>query len=108
MVSQTGGDYSLLDPHAFAAMEFNPMFSPQTSPPSPTSAVTNASPGATIDAIQMVNIRSHALVVLELTNPNFSNWHMFFDSTLGKFGLDAHISASTPILDCDANWYKVD
>jgi hypothetical protein len=111
MISQTGNDSSLLNPHASATMEFNPIFSPQTSPPSPTSAVTDAShlvSGATIDAIRTVNIRSHVPIILELTDPNFSDWRMFFDSTLSKFSLDAHVSASTPILDYDANWYKVD
>jgi hypothetical protein len=112
MVSQTGGDSSPLDPHASAAMEFNPIFSPQTSPPSsPTSAVTDAScpvSGATIDSIQTVNIHSHVPIIMELNDPNFSDWRMFFDSALGKFSLDVHVSALTPIIDCDANWYKVD
>jgi hypothetical protein len=58
---------------------------------------------ANIDAIQTVNIRSHVSVVLEHNDPNFSNWRMFFDSALGKFGLDTHVSASTPVINRDTN-----
>jgi hypothetical protein len=103
------------DPHASAAMEFNPMFSPDPSnhsaPSSPSSTTANASrqvSSATVDVIQTVNIRSHIPVVLELTDPNFSDWRRFFDFALGKFGLDAHVSASTPVLERDVSWYKVD
>jgi hypothetical protein len=33
---------------------------------------------------------------------------MFFESAAGKFGIDRHISSSTPVIDHDAAWYKVD
>jgi hypothetical protein len=33
---------------------------------------------------------------------------MFFDSALGKFSLNDHVSASTPVIECDTDWYKVD
>jgi hypothetical protein len=84
---------------------------PHTSPPSsPTSEATDASQvsSATIDAIQTVNIRSPVPVVLELTDPNFSNWRMFFDSALGKFGLDTHSALTPVLLDRGSTWYKVD
>jgi hypothetical protein len=93
-------------------MDYNPVFSPSNSQPSsPSSASAAASrsvPSATVDAIQTVNIRSHVPIVLELNDPNYTDWRMFFDSTIGKFGLDAFISSPTPVIDRDVDWYKVD
>jgi uncharacterized membrane protein YgcG len=94
-------------------MDFNPLYSPTSS------AHGDSSSGATddgrhsasrpvVDAVQTVNIRAHVPVTLELTNPNHSDWRMFFDSTLGKFGLDGHISSSTPLTERDSDWQKVD
>jgi hypothetical protein len=113
MVSVTEGDFSSpLDPPASAPMDYNLVFFPRTSAPSsPMSATTNAPRlvlAATTDAIQTVNIRSHVPVVLELSNPNYNDWRMFFDSALGKFGLDTFISSSTPVIDRATDWYKID
>jgi hypothetical protein len=55
-----------------------------------------------------MNIHAHIPVSLELTNPNHSDWRMFFDSTLDQFGLDGHIFASTPLIERDSDWKKVD
>jgi hypothetical protein len=55
------------------------------------------------DAIQMVNIRSHVPIILELNNSNYTNWRMFFDSVISKFGLDAFISSPTPVIDRDTD-----
>jgi hypothetical protein len=109
-----------LDPHASAAMDSNPVFTnPVFSNNSPRSTSSSSvSSGfldeprqasrTAVDIVQTVNIRSHVPVTLELTNPNFSEWRMFFKSALGKFGLDSHISTATAVLDRDADWYKVD
>jgi hypothetical protein len=113
MVSVTDGDLlSPIDSHASAAMDYNPMFSPNTSQPSSPSSTSTADPrsvpSATADTIQTVNIRSHVPIILELNDPNYTDWRMLFDSTIGKFGLDAFISFLTPVIDRDADWYKVD
>jgi hypothetical protein len=88
------------------------MFSPDNSQPSsPSSASTIAPrlvPSTTVDAIQTVNIHSHVPIILELNNPNYTDWRMFFDSATGKFSLNAFISSPTPVIDHDADWYKVD
>jgi hypothetical protein len=92
-------------------MDYNPVFSPRTSAPSsPTSVATDAPrlvSAATADAILIVNIRLHVCVV-ELSDSNYNDWQMFFDPALSKFGLDAFVSSSTPVIDCDADWYKID
>jgi hypothetical protein len=113
MVSVTEGDFSSpLDPPASAPMDYNPVFSHRNSMPSSLMSATTDTPrlvsAATIDAILTVNIRSRIPIILELSDPNYNDWRMFFDSALSKFGLDVFVSSSTLIIDLDVDWYKID
>ncbi|XP_066351438.1 uncharacterized protein [Miscanthus floridulus] len=49
---------------------------------------------ASASAIQGISIRHH--------------WRLFFESTLGKFGLESHIHSTTPDADHDGEWRRVD
>jgi hypothetical protein len=94
-------------------MDFNPLYSPTSSAlgDSSSGAIDDGRHSASwpvINAVQTVNIRAHIPVILELTNHNHSDWRMFFESTLGKFGLEGHISSSTPLTKRDNDWQKVD
>jgi hypothetical protein len=76
MVSVTDGDLlSPINSHASTVMDYNPMFSPNTSQPSSPSSTSAAAPrsmpSATTDTIQTVNIRSHVPIILELNDPNY-------------------------------------
>jgi hypothetical protein len=46
--------------------------------------------------IQVVNIRNHVPITLDLEDGNYSQWRCFFDSVLGKFGLTRPHSRSHP------------
>ncbi|XP_066392706.1 uncharacterized protein [Miscanthus floridulus] len=39
---------------------------------------------------------------------NYDQWRHFFDSTLGKFGLEGHVCSPTPSQDRDGEWHRVD
>jgi hypothetical protein len=104
MVSQTSGDSSSLDPHwsPTPCSPFRPslpLFSHQRGDRCFPIGVWRHHPNG-----QHPFTCSHRAGA---QRSNFSNWRMFFDFALGKFGLNTHVSASTPVLDCDANWYKV-
>ena len=47
--------------------------------------------------LQTVNIRSHVSVVLDFEESNYTQWRSFFDSVLGKFGLEHHIQVPMPM-----------
>jgi FtsP/CotA-like multicopper oxidase with cupredoxin domain len=103
MVSVTDGDHPfLIDSHASAVIDYNPVFSPNNSQHSSPSSASVAAPrsvsSTTADTIQTVNIRSHVPIILELNDPNYTDWRMFFDSAIGKFGLGAFLSCPTPIM----------
>jgi hypothetical protein len=53
---------------------------------------------------QQLNIRNHVPIVLDLHEPNYSQWRCFFDSVLGKFGLGPHVFSPPPLADRDADW----
>ncbi|CAN6304614.1 unnamed protein product [Urochloa humidicola] len=63
---------------------------------------------ASIDVVQTVNIRSHVPILLDLLDPNYSQWRCLFDSVLGKFGLDALVKSPTPIAQRTAEWRQID
>jgi hypothetical protein len=39
---------------------------------------------------------------------NFGQWRHFFESTLGKFGLEDHIRSTTLTNDRDREWHRID
>ena len=47
--------------------------------------------------LQMVNIHSHVSVVLDFEESKYTQWRSFFDSVLGKFGLEHHIQVPMPM-----------
>ncbi|CAO2179883.1 unnamed protein product [Urochloa humidicola] len=63
---------------------------------------------APLAVIQTVNIRSHIPILLDLVEPNYSQWRCLFDTVLGKFGLDGLIKSSTPIEQRTAEWRQLD
>ncbi|XP_066341908.1 uncharacterized protein [Miscanthus floridulus] len=58
--------------------------------------------------IQTLSIRHHVPVILDLDKGNFGQWHHFFDSTLGKFGIKSHVRPMTPDDERDGEWRMVD
>ncbi|XP_066385277.1 uncharacterized protein [Miscanthus floridulus] len=58
--------------------------------------------------IQTLSIRHHVPVILDLDEGNFGQWHHFFDSTLGKFGIKSHVRSTTPDDERDGEWRMVD
>jgi hypothetical protein len=58
--------------------------------------------------IQVVNIRNHVPITLDLEDGNYSQWCCFFDSILRKFGLNGHIHDPTPMAERDAKWQLMD
>ncbi|TVU48851.1 hypothetical protein EJB05_00132, partial [Eragrostis curvula] len=118
MVSDTAR--SLLNPFAAppasADMERNPVFSPSASSAGIDFDNTSASSGDgtkhgighTAAMLPTVNIRAHVPVTLEIADPNYSEWRMFFDSVLGKFGITSHVVAATPLIDRDDDWKRID
>jgi hypothetical protein len=89
-------------------MERNPLYDDSSSSSSPVSSTHNIIIDSSDDSppqqpvpiapamIQMVNIRSHVLVTLDLTNDyNYSQWRRFFDTVFAKFALRHHVAART-------------
>ncbi|XP_034580738.1 uncharacterized protein [Setaria viridis] len=58
--------------------------------------------------LQTVNVRSHVPILLDFDAANYSQWHCFFDSVLGKFGLDDHVRSPTPLAQRTAEWRQID
>jgi hypothetical protein len=57
----------------------------------------------------MVNIKSHVPLILDIVNPNYLEWRCFFDSVLGKFGLQSHIAdAPSAAQRADPDWIMID
>jgi hypothetical protein len=65
-------------------------------------------PPAPATVIQQLNIRNHVPIVLDLKEPNYSQWRCFFDSVLGKFGLGPHVFSPPPLTERDAEWLQND
>jgi hypothetical protein len=54
--------------------------------------------------VQVVNIRSHVPILLDMAEPNYNQWRCFFDSILGKFGPEDHVLSPPPLGAPDAEW----
>ena len=63
---------------------------------------------ATSSQIQGISIRHHVPVILEMDDGNFGQWHHFFESALGKLGLEDHINTTTPNDVRDREWCRID
>ena len=58
--------------------------------------------------IQTISIRHHVPVTLDMDKGNYGQWRLFFDSTLGKFGLESHVRSPTPSDESNGEWRMVD
>ncbi|KAF8723025.1 hypothetical protein HU200_022172 [Digitaria exilis] len=59
--------------------------------------------------LQTVNIRSHILVLLDIDESNYGQWHCSFNSVLGKFGIADHVYTAPPLEDDrDTEWCMID
>ncbi|XP_062227363.1 uncharacterized protein LOC133925451 [Phragmites australis] len=65
----------------------SPSASSTTSSPSSDSQVPQAVLPPDVSIIQIVNICTHVLVTLDLTEFNYTQWHIIFESVFRKFGL---------------------
>ncbi|TVU02241.1 hypothetical protein EJB05_52266, partial [Eragrostis curvula] len=93
-------------------MERNPIYSPSSTSAGIDFDHHSASDGAdtskhgishTVAMLPTINIRAHVPDTLDVADPNYSEWRMFFESVLGKFGLTDHVLVATPLLDCNSN-----
>uniref|UniRef100_A0ACD5WPQ1 Uncharacterized protein n=1 Tax=Avena sativa TaxID=4498 RepID=A0ACD5WPQ1_AVESA len=78
-----------------------------TSNPFATSSSPVTLPAATI---QLINIKQHVPVVLDLTQPNYSTWSTFFMVAFRKFGVQDHIDGTVDARhrQYDAEWIQID
>jgi hypothetical protein len=58
--------------------------------------------------IQQLNIRNHVPIVLDIKEPNYSQWRCFSNSVLGKFGIGSHVFSPPPLDQRDAEWKMKD
>ena len=58
--------------------------------------------------IQTISIRHHVPVTPDMDEGNYGQWRLFFDSTLGKFGLESHVRSPTPSDERNGEWRMVD
>jgi hypothetical protein len=63
---------------------------------------------ATSSQIQGLSIRHHVPVVLDLDEGNYGQWCQFFESALGKFGLEDHVTTLAPDDVRNREWRRVD
>ncbi|CAO2148398.1 unnamed protein product [Urochloa humidicola] len=56
---------------------------------------------------QLINIKSHVPVTLDLGDSNFSTWRTFFLIAFHKFGILDHVDGTRLMLD-DAEWTQID
>ena len=59
---------------------------------------------------QLINIKSHVPVTLDVADTNFTAWRVFFTIALRKFGLMDHVDGTTDArfkLD-DPEWLQID
>ena len=89
-------------------MDLNPLFDQGSSSSSDDGDAAAAGPVAPIPAafLQMVSIRSHVPVILDIADPNHAEWRCLFDSVIGKFGLADHVAA--PPHPCSTSRRPVD
>jgi hypothetical protein len=59
---------------------------------------------APASVVQNVNIKSHVPVMLDMNEPNYTQWRCFFDSVLGKFGLEDHVLSPPGLAARDIDW----
>ncbi|XP_062213834.1 uncharacterized protein LOC133914863 [Phragmites australis] len=61
-------------------------------------------------SVQLVNIRAHVPIVLELDDANYNSWRTFFEMTLRKFGLLDHVDGTVDarLRLLDAEWTQID
>ena len=66
-------------------------------------------PPLSASALQMVNIRSHVPIVLDVAEPNHADWRCFFDSVIGKFSLASHVAVRPTCRQRhDSEWMMID
>ncbi|RLN17949.1 YEATS domain-containing protein 2-like [Panicum miliaceum] len=65
-------------------------------------------PSSVASTVQMVNIKAHVPLVLDLGDSNYSQWRWLFDTVFGKFGLRDHISSTSHPRRNDPDWVMVD
>lgn len=58
--------------------------------------------------VNVVSIKAHIPIVLDLKSSNYTKWWTFFATMHGKFGLLHHIDGSTPPRPQDAIWAQQD
>ncbi|XP_062185931.1 uncharacterized protein LOC133889417 [Phragmites australis] len=89
----------------------SPSGSPLTpgSPNSPLTrvakVVTNPPPAS---QIQLINIKTHVPITLDLTEANYCQWSQFFIVIFGKSGLIDHIHGSIPAQGDSVYWVQND
>jgi len=89
------------------------IFSSAPMAPSSTHSDSSSADGfsvapASASQIQDISIRHHVHVILDMDEGNYGQWRHFFDSALGKFGLEGHVRSTTPDADRDGEWRMVD
>ncbi|RLM54454.1 hypothetical protein C2845_PM10G06350 [Panicum miliaceum] len=59
---------------------------------------------------QLINIKSHVPVTLDLGDSNFGTWRTFFNITFRKFGLMDHVdgTVNAHAMLADAEWTQID
>lgn len=67
---------------------------------------TSPIPQCAPSTIHMVNIRSYVPITLDLSESNYNQWRVFFNTVFGKLALSAHINTSSraPV---DAEWVMI-
>lgn len=100
---------------AMSNFDMNPLFDVASSASHDSSSTTSASSGTapppppSAASLQMVNIKSHVPIVLNVAESNHADWCCFFDSVIGKFGLNSHIAANPTVAQLhNTEWMMVD
>jgi hypothetical protein len=59
---------------------------------------------------QLINIKGHVPVTLNIGDSNFGTWHTFFKIAFRKFGLMNHVDGSmdSSLMFDDAEWLQID
>ncbi|XP_062197323.1 uncharacterized protein LOC133900219 [Phragmites australis] len=74
--------------------------------PSTTNVVSTAiSPSST--SFNVVNVKTHVPITLNLAVSNYTKWSQFFTTMCGKFGLLHHIDGFAP-MPADPSWVQAD
>ncbi|XP_039805023.1 uncharacterized protein LOC120669316 [Panicum virgatum] len=59
---------------------------------------------ASSSVIQGISIRHHVPVILDMDDDNYGQWRLFFDSTLGMFGVKSHVRTLRTAMANGAWW----